>query len=472
VVPFVGGSSGHARVWRGMVAGSLALAVVMAFAPIASAATLTNAWKAKIGSAGVNGSATLSLYLSGTGSVALKIAKLKPSTSLAVTLLKTSCSGKTLLTLASLKTSSAGAATRTSALTVAQVNLIKAATIGTARIAIRVGSSTTAKCGVFAVQPIPAYLAAKINVGPDSFGVAISPTAVWVSSYYNSTLARVDPVTNSILSSIQFGASQEVAAPDRMLYAEGSLWVSSVEYDPTAFTVSGHSIRRIDPASGQELAKVTFGKYIYNMATSPGAVWVVTYDDGVVSRIDTTTNTVSATLTLAPGLEDVAYGEGSIWVTNDTTGTVTRIDPATNTTIATVATVGRPQGVVDAGGAIWVSNWGTEGQPDGLLSRIDPATNQVVRTIPVGTNPNWIAASGGSVWVSLYHQAAIVRVSTATNAVLSKIVVNPTPVTFTDGTGVGIADIDATSHAVWTLQVIPITDAAPALPAVLYRINY
>ena len=116
-------------------------------------------------------------------SIALKIAKLKPSTSLAVTLLKTSCSGKTLLTLASIKTSSAGAATRTSALTVAQVNLIKAATIGTARIAVRVGSSTTAKCGVFAVQPIPAYLAATITVGALAGGVAISPTGVWVANY-------------------------------------------------------------------------------------------------------------------------------------------------------------------------------------------------------------------------------------------------------------------------------------------------
>src|SRR5260221_4218513 len=97
VVPVVGGSSGHARVWRGMVAGSLALAVVMAFAPIASAATLTNAWKAKIGSAGVNGSATLSLYLTGTGSIAPKVAKLKPSNALALPLPKTQSTPPSML---------------------------------------------------------------------------------------------------------------------------------------------------------------------------------------------------------------------------------------------------------------------------------------------------------------------------------------------------------------------------------------
>src|SRR5260221_3897081 len=200
VVPVVGDSSGHARVWRGMIAGSLALAVVMAFAPIASAATLTNAWKAKIGSAGVNGSATLSLYLSGTGSIALKVAKLKPSTSLALTVLKTSCSGNTLLTLASIKTSSAGAATRTSALTVAQVNLIKAATIGTSRIAVRVGSSTTAKCGVFVVQPIPAYLAATVTVGKTALCVTATPSSVLAANFSDGNLSRVDPATNSVLS--------------------------------------------------------------------------------------------------------------------------------------------------------------------------------------------------------------------------------------------------------------------------------
>src|SRR5260221_14249589 len=80
VVPVVGGSSGHARVWRGMVAGSLALARGMAFAPIASAATLTNAWKANIGSAGGNGSASLTLYLTGTRPDAPQVPQPKPTT--------------------------------------------------------------------------------------------------------------------------------------------------------------------------------------------------------------------------------------------------------------------------------------------------------------------------------------------------------------------------------------------------------
>jgi virginiamycin B lyase len=456
-----------------MAAGTLAMAVVLAFAPLASGATLSNAWKAKIGSAGVNGSATLNLYVSGTGTLALKLAKLKPSTSLAVTLLRASCSGKTLLSLASIRTSSRGAATRTSTLTAAQATAIKAATKGTARIAIRIGSSTTAKCGVFTVLPVPAYIAARILVGPAPQGIAITATGVWVTNYYNGTLVRVDPATNSILSSLQVGADQENVAPDQVIFAEGSLWISAAEYDTTGTTISGRSVRRIDPVSGQSLATIAFPKRVTAIAASPGAIWVATYDDGILTRIDTTSNQASATVTLAIGVSDVAFGEGSIWVTNDVTGTVSRIDPATNTVTATIATVGGPEGVVDAGGAIWVSNWGTTGQPDGLLSRIDPGTNQVVRTIPVGTNPAWLAAANGSVWVGLYHEATVVRVDIVTNAILGKLVLNPTPALYSDGTGAGIEDIAANGRSVWAIQALPAPDATSAPPpGILYRVNY
>ncbi len=139
---------------------TLAIAALLIVGPLTvSGATVTNAWRAKIGSAGANGTATVQAYTTGTGSLVLKLAKLKVSTYLPVTLYKGSCSsvGSVLLKLASIKTTSSGAATRTSSLSTGQVTLIKSATKGTARIAIRVGSSTTGgvKCGLFAVLAVP-----------------------------------------------------------------------------------------------------------------------------------------------------------------------------------------------------------------------------------------------------------------------------------------------------------------------------
>jgi len=131
---------------------SLLVGALLTVSPGAvSAATVSAAWSAKIGSGGANGSATLQLYTSGTGSLALKLVKLPASTSLAVTLSKGTCSsvGSTILTLPAIKTTSAGAAARTSSLSAAQASAVTAATRGTGKIAIRVGSGSTAKCGPF-----------------------------------------------------------------------------------------------------------------------------------------------------------------------------------------------------------------------------------------------------------------------------------------------------------------------------------
>ena len=59
------GSTGRARFRRSMTAGSVAIALVLTLAPLTNAATLTNSWKAKIGSAGANGTATLNLFTTG-----------------------------------------------------------------------------------------------------------------------------------------------------------------------------------------------------------------------------------------------------------------------------------------------------------------------------------------------------------------------------------------------------------------------
>ena len=72
---------------------SLSLAAILALtvaAPV-SAATLGASWQAKVGSAGANGTATIQAYTTGSGSLALKLAKLRAATSLPVTLSKGTC---------------------------------------------------------------------------------------------------------------------------------------------------------------------------------------------------------------------------------------------------------------------------------------------------------------------------------------------------------------------------------------------
>jgi putative multiple sugar transport system substrate-binding protein len=140
---------------------SLSLAAILAMSVVApvGAATVGASWQAKVGSGGANGTATIQAYTTGSGSLALKLAKLRATIYLPVTLSKGTCGsvGSTLVRFPALRTTSSGTAARTSCLTAFQVRQIKAATTGTGQIAIRVGSSTTGgtKCGVFALTYAP-----------------------------------------------------------------------------------------------------------------------------------------------------------------------------------------------------------------------------------------------------------------------------------------------------------------------------
>jgi len=116
------------------------------------AGALTTAWQAKVGASGVNGTASLATVTTGAGSIGLKLVKLRASSTLPVAVYKGTCAsvGRLLLTLAPIRTSASGTASRTNTLSSSQAALILAATAGAGKIAIRVGTGTSAKCGAFA----------------------------------------------------------------------------------------------------------------------------------------------------------------------------------------------------------------------------------------------------------------------------------------------------------------------------------
>jgi YVTN family beta-propeller protein len=450
----------------GSIAVSLAVVTLLAVGSLTvNAATVTNAWQAKVGSAGVNGLATIQRQSTGTGTIALKLTKLKHSTLLAVTLPKGTCSsvGSTLIKFPAIKSTSTGAASRTSSLTVGQVNLIKSATKGTGKIAIRVGSKSTGiKCGVFAtlsVAPPPA-VAATVTVDFVPSDVALTSTAAWIANGTNS-LSKIDLGTNSVLSVVPLG-QPGAGVPLAVAAGDGAIWVSVLVLDPATKNALPGSVVRVDPVGGQVTATIPVGRNAVDIATSPGAVWAPNYDDGTVSRIDTTTNTVAATITLAVGIAGIAYGEGAVWVSNETTGTVSRIDPATNQVVATIATVGRPAGIAVGPGAVWVANEGSVGGSDGVLSRIDPVSNQVVATVPVGSTPVFVALGGGFVWVTMQGEPTVVQVNATTKLVTARVTVG--------GPSWGIA---ATDHAVWTVQQnLAGAQLTPPQQGTVTRINY
>ena len=456
------GSGSQAPIRKGRVpaAAMLAVALVLATTPIASAATLTNAWRAKIGTAGANGTATINAYTTGAGTIVLKLAKLKASTSHTVVVSKGSCGsvGATLIKFASIKTSSTGAAARTTSLTVTQTNAIKAATKGTGKLAIRIAYGGSVKCGLFAVLAVPPYVAANVTVGRSPSGVAIDPSGVWVTNWWDNTLSRINPATNTVLSvvPVDFTATQGAEAIGS---GAGSLWVTATDQDANGDWLPG-VVKRIDPATGATLATIPVGTSPWDIDVSPGAVWVANADSGSVMRIDPATNQVVATIAI-PNAYGVTVGLGAVWVSS-TDGKVTRIDPATNQIVTTIPTQTTGRSIATGNGAVWVTHPGTEGQADGSLSRIDPATNQVVANTPVGSNPDGLVVSGTNVWIGMSGESTVVRVSATTNAVLNRVAVSADVYAIAVGTNV-----------VWAVHNLPVPEGGTEPPAgTVSRINY
>jgi len=441
---------------------SLLVGALLTVSPTAvSAATVSAAWSAKIGGGGANGSATLQLSTSGTGSLALKLVKLPASTSLAVTLSKGTCSsvGATILTLPAIKTTSAGAAARSSTLTATQASAVTAATAGTGTMAIRIGSGSTAKCGLFAALAVQPYVAATITVGREPHGVAIAPSGVWVTNYYDNTLSRIDPATNAVLQTLPLKLS-ESAGPKAIASGDGSLWVTVTDFDASNNPLAG-SLLRLDPASGAVQATIAVGRTPGDVVVTPTAVWVPAYADSTLARIDPATNTVVATIPVCTKPAGVASAFGAVWV-SCYDGSLARIDPATNTVVTTIQTQASGAYVVASDTAIWMTNPGHVDAADGTVTRVDPGTNTVVASVTVGSGPMEIDYAGGSLWIGLYGAPTVVRVSATTNAVLAQITV-ASPV----------YAIAASDRSVWAALWSGSQSAESAKPSTtVTRINY
>jgi YVTN family beta-propeller protein len=447
---------------------AVGFAVLLAatFVVPASAATVASTWNARIGTAGSNGTVRVQAYTTGTGALTLKLVKLRRSSLLPVVISKGTCSatGTVVATLASIRTSSAGAATRTSSLTAAHIKAITAATKSNGKIVIRIGSGTARKCGQLtlaaAAAVVPA-VTATIPVGVEPSQVVIDPTGVWVTNWYDNTISRIDPLSNAVLS-VSALDIPATSAPEGIASGFGSIWVTVVAYDDQAMPTLPGSVVRVNPATGTAIGTpIAVGRWPLSIAVSPEGIWVANTADGTVSRIDPLTNSVTATIPVGNSPVAIVGGFGSVWVSNDSDGKVARIDPATNQVSATIQTQAAAFGLTVGAGSVWVTYCGCNGS-EGIVSRIDPLTNSVVAAVPVGLNPGFVSYGGAYVWVAVDGDTSLVQIDPSTNSVRKRIPV-----------GAKSFGIAASSHAVWVVHPDAVgADPLAAVPGTVTRITF
>jgi hypothetical protein len=196
---------------------------------------------------------------------------------------------------------------------------------------------------------------------------------------------RIDPATGSCIAAI---ALEKTDAEASLSFAEGALWL---------FNRSNRTLQRIDPKTNRVAATMEFGKgYWQSISPDEGSLWSIELEKGVVKRIDPQSNKVveefsagaaqrNGFLDMSLGREgqySLAAGEGTLWIASVRTLDVAqdrlyRIDPKTHARVSTVESIisffGAP---AFWEGLAWVRNGGYN-RTGYYIAAIDPKNNAI-----------------------------------------------------------------------------------------------
>jgi virginiamycin B lyase len=209
-----------------------------------------------------------------------------------------------------------------------------------------------------AVEPKPTKLAepVKIDSGIGSAvpAVAANPDSIWILSDDKTTLSRVDPDQNKVVSELRLPAGCNT-----LTFGETALWVTCP---------SENRLLRINPETTLVDKRIEVSAQPTALAIGESSLWVLSLKEGKVERIDPKTNKV--TKTIETGVSGataggIAFGQGSVWVT--LTGfPITRIDPVSEKVMQQFW--GPGGGAIQFGqGSVWLTNL-----QEGTLWRLDP----------------------------------------------------------------------------------------------------
>jgi DNA-binding SARP family transcriptional activator len=150
--------------------------------------------------------------------------------------------------------------------------------------------------------------------------IAYGEGALWaLMGYEADTIERIDPESKAVVATIPLERVGELHGyRPRIAVGEGAIWVASRQ-----------SLWRINPATNRFVGSVPVGieaegsfaagKAEGSVAAGYGAVWIMSFGDGVLLRIDPESQTVAKTIPLGtliyPANQDaIAAGEGAVWI--------------------------------------------------------------------------------------------------------------------------------------------------------------
>ncbi|HET9909161.1 MAG TPA: hypothetical protein VFQ23_21105, partial [Anaerolineales bacterium] len=240
--------------------------------------------------------------------------------------------------------------------------------------------------------------------------IAYGEGAVWALGTDHTALARIDPLTYSVIAEIDL-SSLQMPEYNLVLIAagEGSVWIT----DQTA-------VIQIDPKTNQFVGEPLFtGEEIIAVALGHGTFWTGSHDDGIVARVDPATHKVVASIEVGFSVHGLAVDDESAWVLDEHGSAVVRIDSQTNLMQERIPIDFIGANLAAGAGSVWVApaarDSGRSIGNDGI-ARISADEKQIVETIHVGGVPEseYYAAyyADGSVWVLVVTpQMSVVQIA-------------------------------------------------------------
>jgi serine/threonine-protein kinase len=131
--------------------------------------------------------------------------------------------------------------------------------------------------------------------------------SAWVANYKGDSVSVIRP---------------GIARPETVRVGAGPLGIAAGEGAIWVVTYWNRRLVRIDPETRRVLARIPVGAGPLSVAVGAGSVWVTNRDERTVTRVDPRTGKVARTIHLDSAPYGIRHGHGRIWVTTQSCGSM------------------------------------------------------------------------------------------------------------------------------------------------------
>jgi virginiamycin B lyase len=217
--------------------------------------------------------------------------------------------------------------------------------------------------------------------------------SIWSPSCGKKMLTRIDPDTGKITAEIPADPANSEGG---ITNGAGSIWM----------VVKPATLIRVDPKTNTIVSTLDLPSGSANPAFGDGAIWISVFEHDQLLKVNPKTNTIVATIPIGPKPRFLTVGAGSVWTLHQGDGSISRVDMKSGKVVATIqAGLSGPGGDMSFGeGYLWAALF------DFPLTQIDPKTNTVIKQW-AGQGGDGMRAGMGSIWLSNLRQQNVWRLS-------------------------------------------------------------